>query len=85
MPVMAVLVTGGAGYIGSHMVLALVDAGEEVVVLDDLSSGFARAVHPKARLVQGDVADEALVLRRSLASFIFSPGPPMRCRQRFPR
>jgi len=42
MPVMAVLVTGGAGYIGSHMVLALVDAGEEVVVLDDLSTGFAR-------------------------------------------
>jgi UDP-glucose 4-epimerase len=60
---MAVLVTGGAGYIGSHMVLALVDAGEDVVVLDDLSSGFARAVHPKARLVQGDVSDEALVLR----------------------
>jgi len=58
---MAVLVTGGAGYIGSHMVLALVDAGEEVVVLDDLSTGFARAVHPKARFVQGDVADETLV------------------------
>ncbi|HXY90775.1 MAG TPA: UDP-glucose 4-epimerase GalE, partial [Xanthobacteraceae bacterium] len=60
---MAVLVTGGAGYIGSHMVLALVDAGEDVVVLDDLSTGFARAVHPKARFVQGDVGDEALVLR----------------------
>ena len=60
---MAVLVTGGAGYIGSHMVLALVDAGEEVVVLDDLSTGFARAVHPKARFVQGDVADETLVRR----------------------
>jgi len=60
---MAVLVTGGAGYIGSHMVLALVDAGEDVVVLDDLSTGFARAVHPKARFVEGDVADEALVLR----------------------
>ncbi len=60
---MAVLVTGGAGYIGSHMVLALVDAGEEVVVLDDLSTGFSRAVHPKARFVQGDIADEALVLR----------------------
>jgi UDP-glucose 4-epimerase len=45
------------------MVLALVDAGEEVVVLDDLSTGFARAVHPKARLAQGDVADEALVIR----------------------
>ena len=60
---MAVLVTGGAGYIGSHMVLALVDAGEGVVVLDDLSTGFVRAVHPKARFVQGDVGDEALVLR----------------------
>ncbi|HLL28303.1 MAG TPA: UDP-glucose 4-epimerase GalE [Xanthobacteraceae bacterium] len=60
---MAVLVTGGAGYIGSHMALALVDAGEEVVVLDDLSTGFARAVHSKARFVEGDVADEALVLR----------------------
>src|SRR4029077_5302670 len=60
---MALLVTGGAGYIGSHMVLALVDAGEQVVVLDDLSTGFKCAVHPKARFVQGDVADEALVLR----------------------
>jgi UDP-glucose 4-epimerase len=58
---MAVLVTGGAGYIGSHMVLALVDAGEEVVVLDNLSTGYARAVHPKAHFVRGDVADEALV------------------------
>lgn len=58
---MTVLVTGGAGYIGSHMVLALIDAGEDVVVLDDLSTGFKRAVHPKAKLVIGDVADEKLV------------------------
>jgi UDP-glucose 4-epimerase len=42
---MALLVTGGTGYIGSHMVLALIDAGEEVVVLDDLSTGFKHAVH----------------------------------------
>lgn len=60
---MAVLVTGGAGYIGSHMVLALIDAGEEVVVLDDLSTGFRACVHPQARLVVGDVADSALVKR----------------------
>jgi UDP-glucose 4-epimerase len=60
---MAVLVTGGAGYIGSHMVLALVDAGEDVVVLDDLSTGVRGAVSPKARLVVGDVADTPLVRR----------------------
>lgn len=60
---MAVLVTGGAGYIGSHMVLALADAGEEVVVIDDLSTGTRSAVHPKARLIIGDVADAGLVLR----------------------
>jgi UDP-glucose 4-epimerase len=58
---MAVLVTGGAGYIGSHMVLALVDAGEDVVVLDNLSTGFQACVHPQARLVVGDVSDAALV------------------------
>ncbi|WP_029353666.1 UDP-glucose 4-epimerase GalE [Bosea sp. 117] len=60
---MAVLVTGGAGYIGSHMVLALIDAGFETVVLDDLSTGFDWAVHPDARLVRGDVSDGALVQR----------------------
>ncbi|MEE1612472.1 UDP-glucose 4-epimerase GalE [Microvirga sp. CF3016] len=58
---MTVLVTGGAGYIGSHMVLALVDAGRDVVVLDDLSTGFGWMVHPSAHLIQGDVGDEALV------------------------
>ena len=58
---MAVLVTGGAGYIGSHMVLALTDAGEDVVVLDNLTTGFAWAVAPQAKLVQGDVGDEVLV------------------------
>src|SRR3954471_22119504 len=58
---MAVLVTGGAGYIGSHMVLALQDAGHEEVVLDDLSTGFDWALPPEVRLVVGDVADQALV------------------------
>ncbi len=58
---MAVLVTGGAGYIGSHMVWALVDAGEEVVVLDRLSTGFRWAVAPEARFYEGDIADPALL------------------------
>lgn len=58
---MTVLVTGGAGYIGSHMVLALTDAGQDVVVLDNLTTGFAWAIAPQAKLVQGDIGDEALV------------------------
>jgi UDP-glucose 4-epimerase len=57
---MTVLVTGGAGYIGSHMVLALADANEDVVVLDNLSTGFDWAIHPRARLVRGDIGDESL-------------------------
>lgn len=60
---MSVLVTGGAGYIGSHMVWELVDAGEEVIVLDRLSTGFEWAVAPEARLVVGDIGDTALVSR----------------------
>jgi UDP-glucose 4-epimerase len=58
---MAVLVTGGAGYIGSHMVWELLDAGEEVVVLDRLSTGFNWAVPAEARLIIGDAGDQALV------------------------
>lgn len=60
---MAVLVTGGAGYIGSHMVLKLIDDGEDVIVIDNLSTGFAWAVHPDAVLVRGDIGDQALILR----------------------
>jgi len=58
---MAVLVTGGGGYIGSHMVWALLDAGEQVVVIDRLSSGFRWAIAPEARFYEGDIADTALM------------------------
>jgi UDP-glucose 4-epimerase len=58
---MAVLVTGGAGYIGSHMVWELLDSGEDVIVLDRLSTGFEWAVAPEAKLVIGDIADASLV------------------------
>ena len=58
---MTILVTGGAGYIGSHMVHALVDAGERVVVLDNLATGFDWALPDKAALVVGDTGDQALV------------------------
>ena len=59
---MKILVVGGAGYIGSHMVLLLEEQGHEVVVLDDLSSGRAEAVL-KAKLVTGSTADGALLDR----------------------
>jgi UDP-glucose 4-epimerase len=58
---MTVLVTGGAGYIGSHMVHALVDAGERVMVLDNLATGFDWAVAQGASLVIGDVGDQVRV------------------------
>jgi len=58
---MTVLVTGGAGYIGSHMVWALLDAGEDVVVVDRLSTGFDWAVAPEAKLIRADVSDTATV------------------------
>ncbi len=58
---MAVLVTGGAGYIGSHMVLNLVDAGVETIVLDSLVTGFDWAVDDRARLVEGNIEDTGFV------------------------
>src|SRR3970282_858638 len=57
---MGVLVTGGAGFIGSHMVLELLDAGEDVVVLDNLSTGFRWAVPGGAKVVEGDIGDHDL-------------------------
>lgn len=58
---MTVLVTGGAGYIGSHTVLALVEAGANVVVIDNLSTGFSTALPENVPLFIGDAADENLV------------------------
>lgn len=58
---MNVLVTGGAGYVGSHVVLALQDAGHDTVVLDDLSSGDVRAIPRYVPLVVGDVGDAETV------------------------
>jgi UDP-glucose 4-epimerase len=58
---MTVLVTGGAGYIGSHMVHALVDVGERVVVLDNLTTGFDWAVPTGAALVIGETGDQSRV------------------------
>lgn len=60
---MSVLVTGGAGYIGSHMVWELLDHGEDVVVIDNLSTGFDWAIAPRAKFVRGDVGDMKLVAR----------------------
>ena len=58
---MTVLVTGGAGYIGSHMVLALAEAGESVVVIDNLSTGFSAFLPEGVPLFIGDAGDENLV------------------------
>lgn len=60
---LSVLVTGGAGYIGSHAVLALVDAGWPVAVIDDLSTGFRWAVPEGVPFYEGDVEDAALLAR----------------------
>lgn len=56
-----ILLTGGAGYIGSHIALALVDRGDPVVILDNLSTGNRRVVPPAAVFIEGDCADATLV------------------------
>lgn len=60
---MAVLITGGAGYIGSHMVLDLVARGETPIVLDNLSTGFEWLLPAAVPMIRGDVADQALIRR----------------------
>jgi len=66
---MSVLVTGGAGYIGSHTVHELIDAGEDVLVVDNLSTGIASSLPAAAKLVIGNIGDQALI-----ASLIDSHG-----------
>ena len=56
--IMRILVLGGAGYIGSHTVYELVDAGYEVIVVDNLLTGFKEAVHPQAKFYEGDIRDK---------------------------
>lgn len=58
---MSVLVTGGAGYIGNHMVLALQNTGQSVVIIDNLTTGFRWAVPHTVPFVEGDIGDDELV------------------------
>lgn len=60
---MKILVTGGAGYIGSHATESLVQSGHSVVILDNLSRGFKDLLHPKAKFVEGDIRNTDLVLK----------------------
>ncbi len=72
-----ILITGGAGFIGSHVAKHLVSAGEDVIVLDDLSGGFKSNVPEKARLIVGSVTDEALVnklFKRYKFDYVFHLG-----------
>ena len=57
----SILVLGGAGYIGSHTVYELIAAGENVVVVDNLETGFRKAVHPDAKFYLGDIRDRTFI------------------------
>ena len=54
-----IVITGGAGFIGSHTVVELQNAGYDVVVVDNLETGFRKAVHQDAKFYQGDIRDKA--------------------------
>jgi UDP-glucose 4-epimerase len=60
---MTVLVIGGAGYIGGHMVLGFLDSGEQPVVIDNMSNRVAWAVPPGVRFIVGDIGDDETVAR----------------------
>ena len=75
---MSILVTGGCGYIGSHMVYELTDAGHEVVVLDNLTTGFKWALPLQAKLVVGDIGDielaQSVIARHGVTAIIHFAG-----------
>ncbi|MBP3338026.1 MAG: UDP-glucose 4-epimerase GalE [Lachnospiraceae bacterium] len=58
---MSILVLGGAGYIGSHTVYELIDGGMDVVIVDNLETGYAEAVHPKAKFYKGDIRSRSFI------------------------
>lgn len=68
-----ILVTGGAGFIGSHTVDALIREGHEVVVVDNLSSGKLKNIHPKAQLYEMDIGDPALttIFEKHIPDFVY--------------
>lgn len=58
---MAILVCGGAGYIGSHTAWHLLEKGEEVVIVDNLQTGHRGALHPRTKFYEGDIRDRAVL------------------------
>lgn len=58
---MTILILGGAGYIGSHTAYELIDRNEDVVIVDNLETGYIQAVHPKARFYQGDIRNREFI------------------------
>lgn len=58
---MTILILGGAGYIGSHTAYELIDRNEDVVIVDNLETGYVQAVHPKARFYQGDIRNREFI------------------------